>query len=274
MKSNLKPLSGADRAGSRLAPFALVLACVAPTLALAQPAGQTTFNTAEQACAALVAAAASNDEHALNAILGPEGTRVVSSGDEVEDAASRATFVKEYQASHHLAPGPGGSTILFVGSGHWPTPIPLLERNASWSFDTEAGKQEILYRRIGQNEMATIRVCRERVASALALGYPKGGAGLEPPFYGYRYRTLVASRASARGQRDQGPRTFAFVAYPAVYRSSGVMTFIVDQDGIVYERDQGPKTVRLAKARKTFRPHPGWERAEALPEAAPAGPAF
>ena len=259
---------GGDRAGSRLARWALALAWVAPTLALAQPAGQKTFNTAEQACAALVAAAASNDEQALKAILGPEGTRVVSSGDEAEDAVSRARFVQEYQASHGTGPGPGGSTVLFVGTGHWPTPIPLLERNASWYFDTEAGKQEILYRRIGQNEMATIRACRERVASVLARGYPKAGAAQEPPAFGYRFRTLSAS------PEGKGPKTFAFVAYPAVYRSSGVMTFIVDQDGIVYERDQGTRTVRLAKAMKAFKPHPGWEQAEALPEAAPAGPAF
>ncbi len=107
----------------------------------------------------------SNDEKALLDILGPEAKQIVSSGDDIEDAQDRANLVKKYQEMHRLVKEPDGTTTLYIGAENWPTPIPLVEKNNSWSFDTEAGKQEILFRRVGENELSTIRVCQELVAA-------------------------------------------------------------------------------------------------------------
>ena len=114
---------------------------------------------------ALVTAAQNNDEKAMLEILGPDGKQIVSSGDDAEDAESRANFVKKYQEMHRLVKEPDGTTTLYIGAENWPTPIPLVNKGKSWYFDTEAGKKEILYRRIGRNEMSAIRVCQELVAA-------------------------------------------------------------------------------------------------------------
>jgi len=98
-------------------------------------------------------------------ILGPEGKRIVSSGDETEDAESRANFVQRYQELHRLVKEPDGTTTLYIGAHNWPTPIPLVNKGKLWYFDTEAGKKEILYRRIGRNELSAIRVCQELAAA-------------------------------------------------------------------------------------------------------------
>ena len=98
-------------------------------------------------------------------ILGPDGKQIVSSGDEAEDAETRAKFVQKYQEMHRLVKEPDGTTTLYIGAENWPTPIPLVNKGSSWYFDTDAGKKEILYRRIGRNEMSTIRVCQELVAA-------------------------------------------------------------------------------------------------------------
>ena len=249
------------------APGLAALAFMLAAPALAQQPGQKTFTSAEAATEALVAAAGSQDEAALCALLGPDGKEMVLSGDPAEDAASRSGFVRKYEEMHRLVAEPDGSTVLYVGVENWPTPIPLLQRDAAWYFDTEAGRQEILFRRIGQNELTALRVCGERVVSARAMGYPRIRAGRVVPFFGYAYRTLGRGNRRASGKPAQ---TFAFVAYPVAYRSSGVMTFIVNQEGTVYERDLGPGTTRLAMGMKGFHPHPGWEKAEELPKAAPA----
>jgi len=243
--------------GGSLTLLAVALAVAAPVQA--QQPGQKTFASAEAATAALASAAGSQDEAALLAMLGPEGRTLVVSGDPAEDAASRAGFVRKYEEMHRLVAEPDGSTVLYVGVENWPTPIPLLQREAVWYFDTEAGKDELLFRRIGQNEMTALRVCGERVASARVMGYPRTRPGLAVPFFGYQYRTL------SRGKAGQA---FAFVAYPVAYRSSGVMTFMVNQEGIVYERDLGRGTTRIALGMKGFHPRPGWEKA------AHEGPAF
>ncbi len=132
---------------------------------MAQQPGQKTFSSPEDASNALVTAAQSNDEKAMLDILGPDGKQIVSSGDETEDANSRANFVQKYQEMHRLVKEPDGTTTLYIGAENWPTPIPLVNKGNSWYFDTEAGKKEILYRRIGQNEISTIRVCQELVAA-------------------------------------------------------------------------------------------------------------
>jgi hypothetical protein len=280
---------------------------------MAQQPGQKTFSSPEDASNALVTAAQSNDEKAMLDILGPDGKQIVLSGDEAEDAESRANFVRRYQEMHRLVKEPDGNTVLYIGAENWPTPIPLVNKGNSWYFDTEAGKNEILYRRVGRNELSAISVCQELVAaqkeyystqhneyaqkilsdegqhsglywkaaegesqspigplvaSAFADETAKSEAGTAAPFRGYYYRMLTrqgkngpggAKSYIVNGKMAEG---FAFVAYPAEYRSSGVMTFIVNEDGTVYQKDLGKKTDVLAKAMKEYNPNSSWQKAE------------
>src|SRR5580658_11031602 len=283
---------------------------------MAQQSGQKTFSSAEEASQALVAAAQNSDEKALLDILGPDGKQIVSSGDDTEDAQSRANFVQKYQEMHRLMKEPDGTTTLYIGAENWPTPIPLVNKGTAWYFDTDAGKQEILFRRIGRNEMSTIHVCQELVAAEKEYSaqhseyaqkifsdegqrnglYWKAGAG-EPqspvgplvaaavtesyatsrdstpmPYRGYYFHVLTRqgknSPGGSKSYSVNGKMTggFAFVAYPAEYRSSGVMTFIVGEDGVVYQKDLGKKTEAAAKAMKEFNPNAGWQKAEEQPE--------
>src|ERR1035441_4658992 len=149
----------------RLAVAAIFLTACFSIRSMAQQPGQKTFLSAEEAGNALVAATKNNDEKAMVEILGPDGKQIVSSGDEAEDASSRATFVEKYQQMHRLVPEPDGTTTLYIGAENWPPLIPLVNHGDWWDFDAEAGKKEILYRRIGQNEISSIRVCQELVAS-------------------------------------------------------------------------------------------------------------
>ena len=297
----------------KLAAVAILLTVWFPTRSMAQQTGQKTFSSPEDASSALVTAAQNNDEKAMLDILGPDGKQIVSSGDDAEDAESRASFVRRYQQMHRLAKEADGNTILYIGAENWPTPIPLVNNSSSWYFDTEAGKKEILYRRIGQNEISTIRVCQELVAAqkeyysaqhneyaqtifsdegqhnglywkaadgasqspigplvaaAVAEGYSKSQAGTPTPYQGYYFHSLIRQGkdgpSGAKSYIINGRMTggFAFVAYPAEYRSSGVMTFIVNEDGIVYEKDLGKKTDVLAKAMKEYKPNSSWQKAE------------
>jgi hypothetical protein len=301
----------------KLTAVAILLTGSLLTPALAQQSGQKTFSSAQEASAALFSAAQSNDEKAMLEILGPEGKQVVSSGDDTEDAADRANFVQRYQEMHRLAAEPDGSTTLYIGAENWPTPIPLANKAKVWFFDTDAGKREILFRRIGRNETSAIGVSLELVAaqkefwgshdnqyaqqlfsddgrhnglywkadagepqspigplvaSAVADGYPKAQDGVSRPYRGYYFRILTQQKktesTSAKKYVVQGKMTggFAFVAYPAEYRSSGVMTFIVNQDGVVYEKDLGTKTAALAKAMKEYNPNSSWQEAEEQPD--------
>lgn len=282
---------------------------------VAQQRGQTTFSSPEDAGNALITAVQNYDEKAMLEILGPEGKQIISSGDATEDAHSRANFVQRYQEMHRLVTEPDGTTTLYIGAENWPMTLPLVNRGNSWYFDTEAGKKEILYRRIGRNEMSAIHVCQELVAaeneyystqhneyarkflsdegqhnglywkadagepespigplvaSAVAEGYAKGRDGAPTPYRGYYYRVLarqgknVAGGAKsyiANGNMTEG---FAFVAYPAEYRSSGVMTFLVNQDGVVYEKDLGKKTGIRAQSLKEYNPDSTWHRSREL----------
>src|SRR5579872_3041127 len=132
-----------------LAAVAILLTGCFPLPSLAQQKGQKTFSSPEDASNALVVAMQNNDEKALLDVFGPDGKQIVSSGDETEDAQSRANFVQRYQEMHRLMKEPDGTTTLYIGARNWPTPIPLVNKGDSWYFDTEAGKKEILYRRIG-----------------------------------------------------------------------------------------------------------------------------
>jgi hypothetical protein len=280
---------------------------------VAQQAREKNFSSPEDASNALFMATQSNDEKTMLEILGPEGKQIVSSGDEIEDAQSRANFVKRYQEMHRLVKEPDGTTALYIGAHNWPWPIPLVKKGDSWYFDTEAGKKEILYRRIGRNEISTIRVCQELVAAqkeyyatqheyaqkffsdegqhnglywkaadgepqspigplvaaAVAKGYVKSADGSSTPYRGYYYLILTrqgkngpggAKSYIANGKMNEG---FAIVAYPAEYRSSGVMTFIVGADGVVYEKDLGKKTEAVAKNMKEYNPNPSWQESDA-----------
>jgi hypothetical protein len=298
---------------AELTAIAILLMLCFSARSIAQQAGQKTFSSAESASDALVTAAQSNDEKAMLAILGPDAKHIVSSGDDTEDAEGRANFVRKYREMHRLMKEPDGTTTLYIGAENWPTPIPLVNKGNSWHFDTEAGKMEILFRRIGRNEMSTIRVCQELVAaekeyhaaehgeyaqkmfsdegqhnglywkaadgepqspigplvaSAVAEGYVKGQGGPPTPYRGYYYRVLTRQGKDTPGGRKSyiinGKMTegFAFVAYPAEYKSSGVMTFIVDEDGVVYQKDLGKKTEALAKAIKEYNANSSWQKAE------------
>jgi Protein of unknown function (DUF2950) len=307
---------------SKLAAVAILLAGSVPSRSLAQQAGQKTFSSPDEASKAFVMAAQSNDEKALLEILGPAGKQVVYSGDDTEDANSRANFVKRYEELHRLVKEPDGTVTLYIGAHNWPTPIPLVHKGNAWYFDTEAGKKEILYRRIGRNEMSSIHICRglvaaekeyysaqnseyapkifsdegqhnglywkaadgepqspigPLVAAAVAQGYVKGQDGPPTPYRGYYFHILAGQGKDASGGAKSyvvnGKMTagFAFVAYPAEYRSSGVMTFLVGQDGVVYEKDLGAKTDALAKAMKDYNPNSSWHKVEEPMEEAAGG---
>jgi hypothetical protein len=296
---------------ARVAAIAAFLTLCFPLSLVAQQPGQKTFSSAEDASKALVTAAQNNDEKAMLEILGPEGRHIVSSGDDAEDSESRANFVQKYQQMHRLVKEPDGTTTLYIGAENWPAPIPLLNKRNAWYFDTEAGKKEILYRRIGRNEMSAIRVCEELVAAekeysaqrgeyaqkifsdegqhnglywkpadgdpqspvgplvaaAFTEGYTRGPDNAPNPFRGYYYRILTRqgknSVGGAKSYMVNGKMTggFAFVAYPAEYRSSGVMTFTVTEDGVVYQKDLGRKSDALAKAMKEYNRDSSWQKA-------------
>jgi hypothetical protein len=305
----------------RLAALTVLLTGCFLTPSLAQQSGQKTFSSTEDASGALVAAAQSNDEKAMLDILGLDGKQVVSSGDDVEDAQSRANFVEKYGEMHRLVKEPDGTTILYIGARNWPTPIPLMNAGGRWYFDTEAGKTEILYRRVGRNELSAIKVCQElvaaqkefrsthddqfaraifsdagqhnglywkaadgetespigpRVAAAVAEGYTKTQDGAPIPYLGYYYRIVTRQGKNSPGGSKsyvvKGKMTggFAFVAYPAEYRSSGVKTFMVGPDGVVYEKDLGPKTTAVAGTMKEYNPNSSWQKAEDQEEIAGA----
>src|SRR5260370_26087102 len=147
----------------KLAAVAILLTGYFSTRSMAQQPGQKTFSSAEEASNALATAVRSNDEKAILDILGPDARQIVTSGDQNEDAHSRANFENRYQEMHRLVEEPDGTTTLYIGAKNWPTPIPLLNKGNSWYFDNEAGRREILSRRIGRDEMSAIRVCQQLV---------------------------------------------------------------------------------------------------------------
>src|ERR1700723_875199 len=270
----------------KLAAVTVVLTGGFPIRAVAQQPGQKTFSSAEQASNAFVTAAQSNNEKAMLDILGPDGRQIVSSGDDTEDAQSRADFVRRYQEMHRLGNEPDGTTTLYIGAKNWPTPVPLVSKGSSWYFDTEAGKQEILFRRIGRNEISTIRVCHELVAAQKEFYFTQHNVYAQKIFSGEAQHNglywkatdgqpqspigpLVASAVAegyAKGQ-DRGPTPYRGCYYhiltrPAEYRSSGVMTFVIGIDGVVYQKDLGKKTDLHAKDMKEYNPDSSWQEAE------------
>jgi hypothetical protein len=305
----------------KLGSMAVLLAGLLVAPSPAQQAGQKTFASPAEAGKALYSAAKSNDERAMLDLLGPEGKDIISSGDESEDAESRAEFVKRYEEMSRLVKEPDGSVTLYIGAHNWPCPIPLKSKGNIWYLDTAAGKQEILFRRIGRNEVSAIHVCRELAAAQKEYylqqqnGYarrihseegkhdglywktkqgepqsPIGplvaqavldketkSRGAQPvPFRGYYFHILTRQGKSAPGGAKtflvDGKMTgFAFVAYPAMYRTSGVKTFLVSEDGVVYEKDLGKKTEAIAISMREFNPDSSWQKPEPDQQAASGG---
>jgi len=277
---------------------------------------QTHFASPEIAVEALVAANRDNNESALLAIFGAEGARLIHSGDPVEDRRGRARFVAAFDAGHKLELEGQDKAVLSVGAQEWPLPIPLIHESSGWRFDTDAGKEEILNRRIGRNELKVIEICRAYVeaqreyaamkigghsdfarqfkstpgrhdglywpaksgepespfgplvAEARASGYPidktAAGRSAPRPYYGYYFRILTAQGPNAPGgaknyvadrHMTQG---FALIAHPAIFGDSGVMTFVVNQTGIVFEKNLGPDTARIVRAITQYDPNSSW----------------
>ena len=299
-----------------LAGFVIFTTC-SFNLVLAQQPQQKTFGSCEEASAALFVAVQNDDQSALSEILGSAATEITSCGDKEEDRSERQQFVAKYQEMHRLVRESDGTTTLYVGAENWPTPIPLVHKGNRWYFDTVAGRREILFRRVGKNELQTVAVCRELVnAQNEYHSQPHDGDGIkqyaprfrsedgkhnglywkisggEPqspvgplltlasgedyaketthprPFHGYYYRILTSQGKHAPGGAKNylihGKMTggFAFVAYPAEYQSSGVMTFVVNQDGMVYQKDLGPRTAVRAKSKSQYAPDATWKKVD------------
>jgi hypothetical protein len=302
----------------------LVVGCKSST-------SQSVFSSPGAAVDSLVGALRANDEARLEKIFGQDGVDILFSGDAVADQNDRQRFLQAYDTKHEIQTlSPENKQVtLVIGAQDWPFPVPIVKVDKGWMFDTDAGIDEILNRRIGRNELDTIQVClaiadaqREYaqldpektglpvyaqkivsdpgrknglywptgesetqsplgplVAQAADEGY--GGAATRPsdgesaPYHGYRYRLLTAQGPSAAGGAAEylinGKLIggFALIAYPADYGNSGIMTFIVNQDGKVHQKDLGDDTQKAARAITAYDPGEGWK--EVSPEDAKPG---
>jgi hypothetical protein len=302
---------------------AIVLFGVAQAKAANAPEPQRSFASPEEAVKAFVAALRDDRETDLRGILGPEADRVIDSGDRYADRELHRRFVALYDQKHAIDLKGSGRAELDVGSNDWPLPIPLVEREGRWTFDTKAGAQTIIDRRIGRNELSAIRTLLacvdaqrdyfDRVKQASGTGayatrlvstpghydglyWPVGEGESESPlgplidaareagypgelvdgkpipYEGYYFRIL--SRQGPNG--DGGTKSylhsgrmtggFALIAWPAVYESTGIMTFIAGPDGDVYQKDLGPETTRLAREMATFDPDLSWSNIDVTNE--------
>lgn len=301
--------------GKKLMMAVCAVALLAPFPA--QATDQKTFASAADAAQALYKASADENQEEIVAVLGDEGKELVYSGDPVQDKRGMEGFVKAYKAKHSLVAQDDKTEILQVGANEWPLPIPIVDDGGKWRFDTAAGKQELLYRRIGHNELGAIGACRGFIdaqkdyaaaghdglpagiyaqklmstpgkqdglywetqgdeptspagpllAEAGGLGYaPEGLGGKSEPYHGYLYRILKAQGANAKGGAmsylvdSQLKGGVALVAYPAEYRVSGVMTFVINQAGVVFQKDLGDKTAEIAGAMTEYNPDKTWAK--------------
>jgi Protein of unknown function (DUF2950) len=278
---------------------------------------QNSFASPEEAVTALVAAVKAGDKKELLGILGPVGKELVSSGDELEDRVGREKFLKAYDEMNKIEKASADKMVLHTGKDEWPLPIPIVKRGTAWVFDTKAGKEEILNRRIGRNELNVIAVLHAYidaqchyadkklggdgiaqfaqriistegkhdglywkaqegeemsplgplVAQAANEGYARKNNGITlSPFHGYYYRILKGQGKNAAGGaygyvvKGKMILGFALVAYPAEYGNSGIMTFMANQGGVVYEKNLGKNTAKIAKAMKKFNPDKAWRK--------------
>jgi hypothetical protein len=293
----------------------ILAACSQSKQAPAAPA-QRTFASPDEAGRALIEAAQSGDQNSMLAIFGPGSNTTIYSGDPTEDKLSFANFAKAYQVMNRWRKIDDKTEILFVGADNRAFPIPLAKNDAGqWYFNTPAGKDELLAKRIGQNELAAIDICAALAdAQADYFSQPHDGAGarqyaqqfisdddkenglywkspegkprspLGPlvafateegykvqqnshqPFYGYYFRMLYKQGSQAKGGAKDyvvnGKMTggFAFVAYPADFGNSGVTTFIINQNHVLYEKDLGPSTKDIATSMTEFDPDSSWNQ--------------
>lgn len=273
------------------------------------------FATPEAAVDSVVAALRANDRPQLDKVFGSGADELLASGDAVADANGVQTFLANYDRQHRLTTVQDGVVTLEVGPQAWPMPIPIVKDADGWRFDTAAGLDEMLNRRIGRNELATIETCRALadaeqdyftlnpmglsppayaarlfssdgkrdglywpvaegeppspigplLAEAAAEGYRRSTTGAPVPYHGYYIRLLKAQGRYAPGgamsyvSDGRLTRGFGVVAYPTDYGNSGIMTFIVNQQGIVYQRDLGQDTAATAKAMTEFNPDENWK---------------
>jgi hypothetical protein len=278
---------------------------------------QKRFATAEEAVQGVIKAAKTNNQAELLVIFGTGAEDLFSSGDKVADKRARQVILVALKEKWKLASQGSNTKTLIIGNEEWPYPIPLVKDKGGWRFDTAAGREEILYRRIGRNELSTIQACRvylkaqkeyaaqshdgkpaglyaqklssepgkqdglywkvnpgegfsplgEFAAQASSEGYTRSDTG-PTPFHGYLFRPLTAQGPAAPGgaksylSNGEMKSGFALVAYPADYRNSGVMTFMVNQDGVIYEKDLGEKTVQLASQITAYDPDKSWRKVQ------------
>jgi Protein of unknown function (DUF2950) len=291
---------------------------VATSVTAAAAGAQKSFASPEAATAALADAVKLNDQPLIKAILGPDSSKLVSSGDPVADERGRAAFLKAYGDSSQLLVEGANQATLVIGKDAWPFPIPLVKNGGGWRFDTRQGEHEILHRRIGRNELAAIQVCQAIVdaereyaaqdmdgdgvleyaprfastpgkrdglywptrsggpqsplgsllAAAAHEGYARSGIKSMAPYHGYLYRILTKQGMDAPGGaydylvKGKMIGGFAVLAYPARYGASGVMTFIVNQDGKVYEKNLGRNTAGIAAKMTAYNPDATWKQTE------------
>jgi hypothetical protein len=318
--------TSSNRNPFRLLWIALALACLAasvvsgqqspatktPAAAAGPAAGTKGFDTPQQAADALVDAAEKFDEAALRQIFGPEGDDIVITGEFAQDRQRALDFAAEAHEKKNVSVDPkiGNRAFLIVGNENWPFPVPIVKRGNKWFFDAKAGRQELLYRRIGRNELDAIQICRgyveaqheyafqkregydvnqyaQRIISTpgkqdgLAWQNPDGTWGgpvgdkiahvieqgyssRAEPYHGYFFKILKGQGPAAPlGEMDfvvKGVMIggFALVAVPAEYRVTGVKTFIVSHDGIVYQKDLGPASLEQFKKMERFNPDKSW----------------
>jgi len=247
---------------------------VSVRLSLAQGRPEATYGSPAEASQALYQAIQNDNEQAILHILGGR-KELTASGDPQEDKAARKQFAAKYREMHRFVRQSDGTWVLYIGAENWPFPIPLVPEKGKWRFDANAGTQEILFRRIGENESVAIEVCHAlaRVImenhqqstsddvvthDALTLVAAKrddSSHSQGDPFQGYYFRRVSGDAVIA-------DRAVLFVAYPAKYRSSGVMTFVVTSDDTVFQKDLGPNTPKLARAVGKDMPDLSWQLAE------------
>lgn len=290
----------------------LAAGCVAGS-GKAPAAGQKVFDTPEEAAEALIAAAETDDIAALTEILGPQGVDLVVTGDPVHDRNQSLAFATVAREKNQVVRDPDDPKVaaLWVGVEDWPVPMPIVENRGRWFFDTEAGREELLFRRIGSNELDAINIClgfveaqheyamvkrdgalvnqyAQRIIStpgtqdglawqdadgiwqgpvgeAIARVIAEGYDDRTSPYHGYYFKVLKGQGPDAPlGELDfvvKGAMIggFALAAAPVDYGVTGVMTFIVGNDGVVYEQDLGPDTLDRYHAMKVYNPDPEWE---------------
>jgi hypothetical protein len=267
-------LSGAARRATVPLAIALIWATSGAWPVHAEPTDQQTFASAMEATKSLFQAVRANDGELIVKILGGP-TELASSGDKNQDKLDRECFVQKYQEMHRMVREDGGKVVLYIGAENWPFPIPLLEKDGVWRFDGDAGMKEILYRRIGENELTAIATCHEFAdqnhdsgkpevpANNFAAGLTTRAAASPVLFHGYYFRVLTTHPTTGPllEKKGQAAGGFALVAYPAEYRSSGVMTFVVAGNDMVYEKDLGVSTSTVASAITAFHKDSTWRSA-------------